>query len=175
MNELLAGVWTFAVLGPIEIGCMRKRRRHVEPQGVRQAPFDQLPPRFRDKRFCRARIERRPVRITRPRAFGFPFGHQARDVGTALEGGIDQALAQQFLDRVAIHRKMFGLPAHRPFPGYPEPFEVLIDRGLEFRDEATACAAARPWGSSSRSATAAPASAATMRAAAQSQAPSPRS
>ena len=59
-------------------------------------------------------------------------GHQTGDFRAAFERGIDQALRRQFLDRLAIARKMFGLPPHRRLPGDAEPGEILVYGGLEF-------------------------------------------
>ncbi len=111
----------------------RERGLHVEPQRVRRALRDQLPALVRWQRFRGARIERRPVGIARPGRVGLALRHQTGDFRAALETRIDQAQACQFFDRLPIARKMFRLPPHRRFPGYPQPGEVLIDRRLEFR------------------------------------------
>jgi len=127
---------TFAMLGPGEIFHAGTGHRHIKPQRVRRVLPDQpraLGPR---ERFRRARIERRPIGIARPRRFGFPLRDEPGDFRAALEGRIDQAQARQFFRRLAVARKMFRLPAHRRFPGYPEPGEVFVDRRLEFRPAA---------------------------------------
>ena len=65
-----------------------------------------------------------------PRFPAVPPGWQTRH---GSQNWIDQAEPDQALDRPAVVDEMLRLPSHRGLPGNPEPAEVFIDRGLEFR------------------------------------------
>ena len=134
-------IGTFAVLDPAEIAGARAGRRHVEPQRVRRARFEQPRALVRRQRFRRAGIERRAVGIARPRRLRLALRHQFCDLGAALETRIDQPLGGELLERIAIVGKMLRLPPHRGFPGDAEPGEVL-DRS---RPRIPACSAWRRY------------------------------
>src|SRR5216684_4006052 len=126
-------IGTCAALDPAEIAGALTCRRHVEPQRIGRARFKQPRALLGRERFRRAVIERRAVGIARPRRLRLLQRYQSRDLGTALETRINQALGDEFIDRIAIFRKVFRLPPHRLLPPDAEPAEVFINRGLEFR------------------------------------------
>src|SRR5258708_6399405 len=126
-------VGTSAMLGPAETLGTRAGRRHIEPPRIRRAFRDQAIALVGRQRLRDAGIERRPIGIARPGRLGFLLRDQAGDFRAALEARVSQALRRQFLDSFAIEGKMLRLPTHRRFPANPEPGEVSIDRGLEFR------------------------------------------
>ena len=83
-----------------------------------------------------ARIDRRPVRIARPRAGALALGHQRRNLGAAFEARIQQSLRLEPRQRGAIVVEMLALPPHRLLPCDAEPGEILEDRLLVFRPAA---------------------------------------
>src|SRR4051794_37215559 len=60
----------------------------------------------------------------------------ARDFAAALEARIDQPLALEFRERLAVGIEVLRLPPRWLFPRDPEPREILIDRLLELRPAA---------------------------------------
>src|SRR5262249_5233292 len=80
----------------------------------------------------RSRVERGTVRIARPAPLHFTLGHQPRDLGPALEGGINEPGRLQLRDRRRVGREMLRLAPHRLLPDDPQqPCQILVDRRLE--------------------------------------------
>ena len=121
----------FAGLDPGERAGALDRRVHVEPQRVRLARHARRA-LVGAQRFGGAGIERRAVRIARPRRLRLALGDQPRDLGAALEARIDEALRVELRERLAVGVEMPGLAPHRLFPGDAEPGEVFQDRRLVF-------------------------------------------
>jgi hypothetical protein len=83
-----------------------------------------------------AGIKRCAIGVAPPRPPRLAFRHQPGDLRPALEGRIDETARCERRDRPAIRVEVLGLAAHRLLPGKPEPREVLVDRGFEFRPAA---------------------------------------
>ena len=122
----------FAALAPAQFAGARACGRHIEPQRVRNARSKQPRTLAGRKQSRRSGIVRHTVGVARPWRLGFPLPDQARNLGAALETRVDQTLRHQCFERIAVVGEMFGLPAHRGFPGDAEPGKVLIHRLLEF-------------------------------------------
>ena len=68
------------------------------------------------QQLCRARIDRRAVRIARPGTVYLPLRDQLRDLGAAFEARIDKTQRGQFLDCATIIGEMRRLPSDRLLP-----------------------------------------------------------
>lgn len=114
-----------------------QRLLHVEPQRMAK-PALQQSLAFRRASFPVLRgVERRAIRIARPGFAGrLRRMHTRLHLAAGQEGGIDQPLVFQPAQRRMVVVKMFGLAAHRFFPGKTDPGEIGKDLVLEFRTAA---------------------------------------
>jgi hypothetical protein len=117
---------------PGECPGARQRGGHVEAQRVRRSGGHPAGALGLGHRFRIAGIERRAIRIARPRGLRFPFRDQARDLGAAFKAGIDEPHGVELGERGAVIAIVLGLPPHRLFPGDAEPGQVLVNCRLEF-------------------------------------------
>src|SRR5262249_2411913 len=117
-------------LDPRQRSNFGERCRHVEPQRVWLAALH-APPAFGLRKRTRiAGIERRAVRVARPRRMPLPLSDKACDLAAGLEAGIDKAIEPRQCSAVVV--EMRALAPHRLLPLDAEPRQVFIDRLLVF-------------------------------------------
>src|SRR5262245_40403343 len=121
-----------AGFGPTQRASTLERRRHVEPERIGLAGRDPALALRAGMGVRSARIERRAIRIARPRPFRFALRDQGGNLGAAFEARIDEALSLEPRERRSIVIEMVALAAHRLLPGDAEPGEIFVDCGLVF-------------------------------------------